>query len=93
MKTIINILGFFVIVFGSFALGFASARYGVPLLTGEKQEHLPSPAKIQTLLVEQGYDIGSKGIDGWIGKDTRKAWDKAISNQYASEYDYMYKEK
>ena len=38
----------------------------------------PTQTEIQTILVEAGYDIGPKGIDGKIGKDSRLAWDKYI---------------
>ena len=47
---------------------------------------IPTFTGIQTMLVNAGYDIGDKGIDGWIGKDTLKAWDSAICNQYSGQY-------
>jgi len=36
---------------------------------------MPTQTDIQTTLVQAGYDIGPKGIDGIIGKDSRLAWD------------------
>ena len=47
---------------------------------------IPTFTGIQTMLVNAGYDIGDKGIDGWIGKNTLKAWDSAICNQYSEQY-------
>ncbi len=53
---------------------------------------IPTIVEIQTLLVNAGYDIGPKGIDGDMGGDTIAAWDKAICDQYASKYDYFYED-
>jgi len=48
---------------------------------------LPSQTEIQQQLVDLGYPIT---VDGVVGDKTRKVWDEAICNQYASEYDYYY---
>ena len=55
-------------------------------------DKIPTVEEVQILLVEAGYDIGPKGIDGDMGGDTIAAWDKAICDQYASKYDYMFEE-
>ena len=49
---------------------------------------LQTKIQIQTRLVNAGYDIGPKGIDGDIGADTSKAWDLATYQLYADHSDY-----
>ena len=56
----------------------------------ESQPHFPTPAEIQQQLVDAGYDID---VDGIIGTETLKAWDKALCTQYASTHDYFYEPK
>ena len=46
---------------------------------------LSSQAEIQQKLVDLGYDIGGKGIDGVVGEDTRHAWDKAICDRFTEK--------
>ncbi len=47
---------------------------------------LRSQTDVQEYLVSEGYDIGPKGVDGKIGKDTRTAWDKYImETRYAQD--------
>ena len=47
---------------------------------------IPTRGDIQQMLVDRGYDIGPKGVDGKIGEDTITAWDRAICDQYAAQY-------
>ncbi len=55
-------------------------------------DEIPTIVEIQTLLVNAGYDIGTKGIDGDMGGDTIAAWELAINNQHNTKYYYMYKD-
>lgn len=48
--------------------------------------HIPTIREIQEKLLNNGYDIGPKGIDGEMGEDTIKAWEQAVCNQYAAKY-------
>ncbi len=56
-----------------------------PALNSVGQVLLLSQAEVQKQLIELGYDIGPKGLDGRIGPDSRKAWDTAYGNQCAAE--------
>ena len=54
------------------------------------EQQIPTVEDIQTMLVEQGYDVGEKGVDGRYGKDTKLAHDKAICQQEADKSNSMY---
>lgn len=48
---------------------------------------IPSAREIQQRLTDLNdprYD--PNGVDGWIGKDSRMAWDNYTCDQYAKEY-------
>ncbi|MGR3292512.1 MAG: hypothetical protein ACUZ9M_00685 [Candidatus Scalindua sp.] len=47
---------------------------------------IPTKMELQQILVDEGYDIGSKGVDGEIGEDTLSGWEKATGNQFAVEF-------
>ena len=53
---------------------------------------IPTKHELQQALVDAGYDIGPKGVDGDIGTDTIKAWDMYICDQFAAaEFERMEK--
>ena len=56
------------------AVGFTIDRAHTP-------PQVPSPTQIQTMLWERGYDVGE--IDGVVGPQTLKAWDRCICDQSA----------
>jgi len=87
MKTVLNILACILIYGSGAATGFVVARIYrntqivklVPV-----QSYIPSQREIQQRLTDLGkarYD--PNGIDGWIGVDSRKAWDAYICDRYA----------
>ncbi len=87
-RTINNILSVFVITGLSFGFGLLCGA-GKPLLPNPLMPaplSIPTFIEIQTMLTNAGYDIGEKGLDGWIGRDTLKAWDLALCNQSAEQY-------
>jgi len=45
---------------------------------------VPTFIEVQQMLVDRGYDIGTDGVDGVIGPNTIKGWDRAICDQEAS---------
>lgn len=50
--------------------------------------HIPDIFEIQQMLLDKGFDLGPKGIDGRLGDSnsyTRKAWDRNSYNQYNRE--------
>ena len=55
---------------------------GIEPQVGDK---MPLREDIQQSLVAKGYDIGLKGVDGEIGKDTNAAWGKYECDQFAVE--------
>ncbi len=98
MKRSINdILAVWLLIAIGFGFGYlcGTFRAGADALLQNPAKSAPVPTfiEIQTMLANRGYDIGDKGIDGWIGKDTIKAWDLALCNQYAEQYFWDGKDK
>ena len=86
MKTIINILGFIVIVGGSCWIGYEFGKLARKFPDPFKQK-VPTIKQVQTMLVNKGYDIGPHGIDGKLANcDTFRAWRKCEFDQYAARY-------
>ncbi len=52
-----------------------------------QSNRIPTFTELQEMLVAKGYDLK---VDGIIGIETIMVWDKAISQQYASRWDYFY---
>ncbi len=55
-------------------------------LEGPNKERENEPSYLKEA-IEAGYDVE---VDGVIGKATKMAWDLAINQQYAAEYDFYY---
>lgn len=85
MKTILNILVFLVILSMGLGIGFVAARINTPVVKlVPVQSPIPSQREIQQRLTDFNdprYD--PNGVDGWIGTDSRKAWDNYTKDQYA----------
>ena len=47
---------------------------------------------VQQQLVNAGYDVGSKGVDGLWGNDSLAALNKAMSQGYKLENDILYRD-
>ena len=77
IRTLIVAIAFCLIVVGAFCLVIGSATNSPP-------PQVPSPTQIQTMLYERGYDVGE--IDGVVGPQTLKAWDRCICDQSAGVY-------
>ena len=80
-KTIINILACILVYGSGFAGGFVAARI---YRNTQIVKSIPSQREIQqklTDLNEPRYD--PNGVDGWIGKDSRTAWDAYICDMHA----------
>lgn len=46
------------------------------------QDHIPTFTEIQQQLVDRGHNIK---VDGIIGKETLRAWERELCDQYASD--------
>lgn len=64
---------------------FCGSFYWMGFVRG--RDYLPTFRDIQQRLVDKGHDIK---VDGIIGKQTLKAWDREICNQEAAKWDFMY---
>ena len=53
----------------------------------------PTKKELQTMLVNDGFDIGGDGVDGHIGPNSIAAWDlsdlEQIQDKFASQFDYF----
>ncbi len=56
-----------------------------PVTDSRLPSEIPTREYIQQLLIKNGYDVGPKGADGKIGKDSNFAWEKAECDQFAVE--------
>ncbi len=87
---ILQVTASLLIIAGSICVGRVIERVQhtcpEPALNSVGQVLLLSQAEVQKQLIEIGYDIGPNGLDGWIGPDSRKAWNTAYGNQCAAEY-------
>jgi hypothetical protein len=74
-----NILENIVILAAFIALGVLAWSViigGQQIITEQPAPLIPTKCDIQQALVDAGYDIGTKGVDGNIGDDSNKAWDQ-----------------
>lgn len=55
--------------------------YIKPATVSPEQKNKQEVKKIQRMLVEKGYDIGSTGVDGIMGRKTREAYEKYNAQQ------------
>ncbi len=53
--------------------------------------YIPTPTTLQRRLKDEGYYSGE--IDGLIGTESTKAWDKFLCQQYADRCNYYYEEQ
>ncbi len=53
----------------------AAISWGSATMVKPSTPALMTQAEVQQHLVNAGYDVGPKGVDGHIGKDSRLAWD------------------
>ncbi len=88
------------LAFCLFVFGLLIMTIGLTIVMIHNQDHIqhlefeltlckariPTIREIQEKLLDKGYDIGPKGIDGKMGEDTIKAWETAVCNQYAAKY-------
>lgn len=58
--------------------------------TAAIEQRIPTFAEIQQKLAAAGYEPGP--IDGKIGLRTLAAWDRAICDQYAEAWDFLYED-
>ena len=68
---------FTLIIGGTCMLGGGYA--GMQAKKLDQANNMPTQTEIQTILHNAGYDLGSLGVDGKIGRDSRLAWDKYIA--------------
>ena len=79
------------VVLLSFAVGFYGGRRAEQILSGEvvacelcDPNSLPSQVEVQEVLNRRGANPPLK-VDGFIGKKSRKEWNKETFNDYAKE--------
>lgn len=82
MKTILNILAFLVILSMGLGIGLV-ARINTPIV-----KLVPSPIPSQREIQQRLTDFNDprydpNGVDGWIGTDSRTAWDNYTKDQFA----------
>ena len=69
------------------AVGLYCARSTAPTIVYvQDPNYIPSAKQIQERLMaldKKRYNVGPKGADGFIGTDSRTAWDNYICDQYA----------
>ena len=76
LKNLIIALLVMLIAFGSMYAGYQA---GLAEKNQRQLERIPEIKEIQRL-------VGCEKIDGKLGRETQTKWDRAIFNQYASNY-------
>ena len=76
--------GLVILILFTILLSFAYYTREPEVITIQDPNYIPSQREIQQRLEDLGnprYD--PNGVDGWIGKDSRTAWDNYTKDQHA----------
>ena len=85
-RATIQIMGITLIIAVSLWFGYSCGKLARKVEPHYQRSLIPTPYEIQKMLKQtdiERYDPGS--VDGIIGKNTMKAWENYVCDQYAKE--------